>query len=128
MIPFTTFTTPGGEELVVVPRAEFERLTAIAAEVEEDADDLRTYLDAKAAIQAGGFAPFPPDLSALLLEHKSRIEAVRRWRGLTRPELAERAALTVDQLQDIEIARSTPDSSAISRLASALNVAPDWLA
>ena len=33
-------TTPGGEELVVLPRAEFERLTALASAAEEDEADI----------------------------------------------------------------------------------------
>ena len=128
MIPFPTFTTPGGEELVVVPRAEFERLAALAAEAEEDADDLQTYLDAKAAISASGSNPLPPDLSALLLQHKSRLEAVRRWRGLSRQDLADRAGLALEELQEFETSGTAQEAASLARLAAALHVAPDWLA
>jgi hypothetical protein len=96
MIPFPILTTPGGEELVVVPRAEYERLAALAAEAEEDADDARTYLEAKAEFVTSATESYPADLTALFLEHKSRLGAIRRWRGLSLARLRRFACGQLD--------------------------------
>jgi ribosome-binding protein aMBF1 (putative translation factor) len=127
MIPFPILTTPGGEELVVVPRAEYERLAALAAEAEEDADDARTYLEAKAEFVKGGSQSYPADLSALYLQHKSRLGAIRRWRGLSQAELAEKAGVSEKDLADFEAGKRTADGERLARLTSALGVSRDWL-
>jgi len=127
MTPFPTFTTPGGEELVVLPRAEFERLAALAAEAEEDADDVRTYLAAKADFARSGAEPYPADLTALLLEHKSRLGAIRRWRGLSPGALAEKAGVPQGDIADYETGRRQADTETSSRLTKALEVDADWL-
>jgi PHD/YefM family antitoxin component YafN of YafNO toxin-antitoxin module len=46
--------TPGGEELVVLPRAEYEALLARADHEAEDAEDLAIYDGRKAELAAGG--------------------------------------------------------------------------
>jgi ribosome-binding protein aMBF1 (putative translation factor) len=127
MIPFPILKTPGGEELVVVPRAEYERLAALAAEAEEDADDARTYLEAKAEFIKSGSQSYPADLSALYLQHKSRLGAIRRWRGLSQAALAEKAGVPEKQLADFEAGKSMVDVESLARLTAALDVSRDWL-
>jgi hypothetical protein len=46
--------TPSGEELVVLPRAEYEALLARANHKAEDADDVAIYDARKAELGAGG--------------------------------------------------------------------------
>jgi ribosome-binding protein aMBF1 (putative translation factor) len=127
MIPFPILTTPGGEELVVVPRAEYERLAALAAEAEEDADDVRTYLEAKAGFVRSDTESYPADLTALLLEHKSRLGAIRRWRGLSLAGLAEKAGISEHDLTDFEAGRRTADAESFARMSVVLGVNGDWL-
>lgn len=45
--------TPSGEELVVLPRADYEALLAAAAEGDEDADDVALYDARKAELTTG---------------------------------------------------------------------------
>jgi ribosome-binding protein aMBF1 (putative translation factor) len=127
MIPFPILTTPGGEELVVVPRAEYERLAALAAEAEEDADDARTYLEAKAEFVTSATESYPADLTALFLEHKSRLGAIRRWRGLSLAGLAAKAGVSEDDLADFEGGRRTADADSLARVTAVLGVNRDWL-
>jgi len=127
MIPFPILTTPGGEELVVVPRAEYERLAALAAEAEEDADDARTYLEAKEEFARSATESYPADLTALFLEHKSRLGAIRRWRGLSLAGLAEKAGVSENDLEDFEAGRRTADAECLARLTAALGVRGEWL-
>jgi hypothetical protein len=58
--------TPGGEELVVLPRAEYEALLERAGDAAEDADDIAIYDARKAELAKGGVA-LPPEVSAAIL-------------------------------------------------------------
>ena len=51
--------TPGGEELVVLPRGEYEALLERADHEAEDADDVAIY-DARKAELAAGSVVLPP--------------------------------------------------------------------
>ena len=119
--------TPGGEELAILPRAEFDRLAALAAEAEEDAADVAAYDAAKAEFAAGGSIAWPPELSALLVKHKSRLAAVRRWRGLSQAELAAKAGIQQGYLSDLESKRRRGLPATVERLAVALDVPIDWI-
>jgi hypothetical protein len=119
--------TPGGEELAILPRAEFDRLAALAAEAEEDAVDVAAYDAAKAEFAASGSVAWPPELSALLLKHKSRLAAVRRWRGFAQAELAAKAGIQQGYLSDLESRRRRGLPATIGRLALALDVPVDWI-
>jgi len=119
-------TTPGGEELAVLPRAEFDRLSALA-EAEEDAADVAAYIAAKAEFVAGGSVVYPPDLSALLLKHKSRLTAVRKWRAMSQEALAAKVGIKQGYLSDLETGRRKGLPATIERLAKALDVATNWI-
>ena len=127
MIPFQTLKTSAGEELVVISRAEFDRLCALAAEAEEDAADVAAYDTARAEFEAGGSIAFPPDLSQLLLKHKSRLAAMRRWRGLSQAELAAKVEIRQGFLSDLETGRRKGSVATIERLAATLDVPYDWI-
>ena len=64
-------TSPSGDELVVVPRAEFERLTALAAEADEDAADVAAYDAAVAALGVAGDG-------GVVIGHVRRLQAWKR--------------------------------------------------
>jgi transcriptional regulator with XRE-family HTH domain len=70
----------------------------------------------------------PAELSALLLKHKSRLSAVRRWRGLSQAELAAKVAIRQGYLSDLETKRRRGLPTTIERLADALEVPVAWLA
>ena len=120
-------TTPGGEELVLLPRAEYDRLAALAAEAEEDAADAAAYDAAKAEFVAEGAPAFPPELSAMLFATKSRLAAIRKWRGLSQAELAAKAGIQQGYLSDLETKRRSGLAATIERLAEALDVPLAWI-
>jgi ribosome-binding protein aMBF1 (putative translation factor) len=127
VIPFQTLKTPAGEELIVISRAEFDRLCALAAEAEEDAADIAAYDAAKAEFEAAGSIAFPPDLSALLLKHKSRLAATRKWRGFSQADLAAKVEIRQGFLSDLETGRRKGSVATIERLAATLDVPYDWI-
>lgn len=117
--------TPSGEEMVVLPRAEYEALVRAADQAAEDAADIAIYDARKAEMQET--EPFPAELSMAILRGESRLKALRKWRGLTQSELAEKADLTQGFLSDLEARRRTPSAETASRLAEALAVPLDWV-
>jgi ribosome-binding protein aMBF1 (putative translation factor) len=119
--------SPSGDELAVLPRAEYERMAALAHEAEEDSADAAAYVEAKAEWEAEGRPIFPPELSALLLKTKSRLAAIRRWRGLSQEVLAEKAEIEQGFLSDIETGRRSGALATVERLAKALDVPMAWL-
>jgi ribosome-binding protein aMBF1 (putative translation factor) len=123
-----TIKTPSGEELVVLPRADYDRLLTMAAEAEEDLADVSAYDAAVADLAESGASPLPAELSPLLLKYKSRLAAVRRWRGMSQAELAARAGVGQGYLSDLETKRRKGVASTIERLAAALDVPVAWIA
>ena len=119
--------TPSGEEMVVLPRADYEALLTALAEAEEDAEDIAIYDERKAALAEGRDVVLPADLSALVLQHRSLLTALRVWRELSPSDLAARAGLSMDELDDLEERRTARSFDVADRLARALDVDPDWL-
>ena len=81
--------SPSGEELVVLPRAEYEALLERADHEAEDADDVAIYDARKAELAAGG-GVLPPEVSAAILRGDSRRKAIRKWRDETQLHLSSK--------------------------------------
>ena len=122
-----TILTAKGEELVVLSRAEYERLSALAALAEEDAEDVAGYDAAIADLAAGRDERLPAEVSALLLRGASLLSAIRRWRGVTQVELAARAGLSQGYLSDLESGRRKGAKETLEALAKGLDVPAAWL-
>jgi mRNA-degrading endonuclease RelE of RelBE toxin-antitoxin system len=118
--------TPGGEELVVLPRAEYEALVERADQETEDADDVAIYDARKAELAAGGGA-LPPEVSAAILRGESRLKAIRNWRGETQQFLNFKTGIGQGYLSDLENGRRPGTPETIAKLAQALNVPVEWL-
>ena len=120
--------SPSGDELAVLPRADYERLAALADDAAEDAADAAAYIEAKAEWEAEGRPQLPPELSVALLKHKSRLAAIRRWRGLSQETLAGKVEIQQGYLSDLETGRRSGAPATLARLASALEVPVSWIA
>jgi mRNA-degrading endonuclease RelE of RelBE toxin-antitoxin system len=118
---------PSGEELVVLPRAEYEALLERADHEAEDADDVAIY-DARKAELAKGGSLLPPEVSAAILRGDSRLRAIRNWRDMTQTQLEFRTGIGQGYLSDLESGRRKGTPETIATLAKALDVAVEWLA
>ncbi|SIR30028.1 MULTISPECIES: helix-turn-helix domain-containing protein [Acidiphilium] len=118
--------TPAGEELVVLPRAEYEALLERADHETEDADDVAVYDTRKAELAAGGVV-LPPEVSAAILRGESRLRAIRHWRDVTQLHLAFKTDIGQGYLSDLESGRRTGTPETLAKLAQALNVSVEWL-
>lgn len=120
--------TPAGEEMVVLPRAEYEALVAAAEAAEEDAGDVAVYDARKADLALGKSSTLPEAVSRLLLQSNSRLKAIRLWRGMTQTELARRAGIGQGYLSDMESGRRPVSAELLTALATKLDVPAEWIA
>ena len=120
--------SPSGEELVVLPRAEYEALQAAAAGVDEDAEAQALYDARKAALAAGHDSPLPEPVSMLLLRGNSRLKAIRLWREMSQTELADKVGIGQSYLSDLESGRRTGSNDVLRALAERLDVPREWVA
>lgn len=127
MSPPQIIRTPSGDELVVLPRAEYESLLARADREAEDADDVAVYDARKAELAAGGSAVLPPEVSAAILRGDSRLKAIRKWRDETQLHLEVKTGIGQGYLSDLESGRRAGTPETIAKLAQALNVPVEWL-
>jgi hypothetical protein len=115
--------TPSGEELVVLPRAEYE---ALLERADHEAEDAAIYDARKAELAAGGVM-LPPEVSAAILRGDSRLKAIRKWRDETQLHLESVTGIGQGYLSDLESGRRTGTPETIAKLAQALNVPVEWL-
>jgi len=118
--------SPSGEEMVVIPRAEYEALLERADHDAEDAEDVAIYDARKAELAAGGLV-LPAEVSAAVLRGESRLRAIRNWRDVTQVYLARKTNIGQGYLSDLESGRRTGTPETIAKLARALDVPVAWL-
>lgn len=119
--------TPAGEELVVLPRAEYEALRERADHDDEDAEDIALYDARKAALTPRG-GVLPPEVSAAILRGDRRMKAIRNWRGMTQASLATQTGIGQGYLSDLESGRRAGTPETIAKIAQALAAPVEWLA
>jgi len=118
--------TPSGEELVVLPRKEYEALLERADHEAEDADDIAIYDARKSELTSGGII-LPAEVSAAMLRGDSRLKAIRHWRNVTQMYLSDKAGLGQGYLSDLESGRRTGTPETMAKLAEVLNIPADWI-
>ena len=95
--------TTGGEELAILPKNEYERLVALAAD--EDAGTSRIVRRTRAALAAGHETLLPKTVVDRLADGENPIRVLREWRELTQAELALKSGMTQGYLSDLETGR-----------------------
>jgi DNA-binding XRE family transcriptional regulator len=117
--------TPSGEEMVIIPRAEYEAL--LAAAHNEDQDDVAIYDIRKAELAAGRSSLLPRPVGEAMLKGDSLLRALRRWRDITQTELAAKAGVGQGYVSDLENRRRAGAPDTLRRLAIALDAPLEWL-
>ena len=116
--------TPNGEEMVLLPRDEYEDLLAAAfpmSEEEEDAADVAIYDQRKAELAASGGALLPAEVSAAVLHGDSPLKALRKWRDMTQQELSSRTGIGQGYISDLESRRRKGTDETLALIAKALD-------
>ena len=123
--------TPRGE-VAILPRKEYERLAARAAEMDEDAGTARIVARAREEIADSGVL-LPKDVADRLADGENPIRVLREWRerdrpdGMTQMYLSFKTGLSQGYISDIETGRRTGTVSALRLIADVLEVPLDLL-
>lgn len=123
MSRLNAFTTPGGEEMVILSRADFDRLAAAS----EALADVAAYDEVKGRLAAGEDEMVPAAVVDAILAGEHPIRVWRRHRGLAVNELAEKASLSQGYLSQIETGRRQGQVDVLKRISEALAVTVDDL-
>lgn len=123
--------TPRGE-VAILPREEYERLAAKAAEADEDAGTARIVSRARREVADGG-PLLPKDVVDRLANGENPVRVLREWRerdsseGMTQMYLSFKTNLSQGYISDIETGRRKGTAAALRLIANALNVPLDLL-
>jgi DNA-binding XRE family transcriptional regulator len=119
--------TPGGDDLAVLPRNEYDRLIALAAEAQEDAAASRIVRNSTRALKEGREVVLPKAIVDRLADGENAIRVIREWRGMIQSELAVAAGISQNYLSEIENGRRKGPAELQKKFARALGVPVDLL-
>jgi ribosome-binding protein aMBF1 (putative translation factor) len=112
-----------GEDLVVIPRREYEALLARAGDdAAEDVATARIIAATDAKIARGEDVALPAAVWNAIESGEHPVRAIRNHRGLTHAEVAKRAALREGYIADIEAGRRRGSAASLKAIATALDV------
>tara|TARA_R110002020_G_scaffold15140_63_gene53507 strand:+ start:2834 stop:3217 length:384 start_codon:yes stop_codon:yes gene_type:complete len=124
MTDYPTIITPGGEELVLVPRADFE---ALIAERNEDARDIVLADTIVAGVRNGDMATLSETEADILLAAPTALSGWRKIRGLTQVSLSAEAGISQNYLSELERGKRGGTTDVLAKLARVLRVRIDDL-
>ena len=124
MTHVTYIKTPGGEELAVLPRAEYEALLRARDELAGDVAEARA---AFAAADSGEDEGLTADEVEALAAAVSPLAFWMQKRGITQAELAARADLSQPFVSKIVRREAAGSIETLRRIANVLGVAVDDL-
>lgn len=119
--------TPGGEDLAVLPRNEYERLVALAAEAQEDAVASRIVRNSTRALKEGREVALPKAVADRLADGDNAVRVIREWRDMIQGELAVAVGISQNYLSEIETGRRKGPAGLQKKFARALGVPIDLL-
>ena len=111
------FKTMGGEELAILPKSEYERLTA---RIGEDEGTARIVRRTRAALAAGHEIRLPKTVVDRLAAGQNPIRVLREWRDMTQAELAASAGITQGYLSELEAGKRKGPVALHQKIARAL--------
>ena len=114
-----TITTPGGEKLVVLSLAEYEKLV--------DRADVAKAKKVKADIAAGRDELVPAEIVNRILDGENKVRVWRAYRGMSARDLAAATELSAPYISEIESGKKDGSVSAMKKIAEALKVDLDDL-
>ena len=124
MTEITRFKTPSGDEMVVLPAAEYSRLINAL----EMAEDVAAYDEFHRKLTAGEEELVPNEMVGRILAGESRVRVWREHRGMSVKALAEAAGVTPAYLSQVETGKRDGTIETYRKLAAALRVTLDDLA
>lgn len=114
-----TITTPSGEELIVLAKAEYEALI--------DKADIAKADKIMADIAAGREEVVPSEVVRRLISGENKVRVWREHRGMSGRELAAAAGVSAPFISEIETGKKEGSVSVMKKIAEALKLDIDDL-
>lgn len=114
-----SFTTPNGEEMVVLSRAEYEALLKLEDRI-EDLEDLLAVRAHQARVAAGQDESIPGEFVHRLIDRENPIRVWRDYRGLSGKDLAAAAGISAAYLSELETGKKEGSIAVYRAIAKAL--------
>ena len=118
-----TLTTAGGERLIVLSEADYDRLVAAA----EDAEDMAMVAEFRRKLAIGEEEFLPTAFVDRMLAGENLVRLWREHRTMTSSALAKRAGVAQSYLSEIETGKKDGGIRTMKKLADALGVTLDDL-
>ena len=119
--------TPGGGDLAVLPRVEYDRLVALAADAQEDAAASRIVRNSTRALKEGREFMLPKSVADRLANSDNAVRVIREWREMIQGELAAAVGISQNYLSGIETGQRRGPAELQKKFARALGVPVDLL-
>lgn len=118
-----TFKTPSGDEMVILPRAEYDQLI----EGNEMAQDVAAFDRFKERLASGEEELMPAEFANRIIDGESPLRVWRQFRGVSSKDLAEKAGISIAYLSEIETGKKDGSISVMKRIVDALKLTLDDL-
>jgi phytoene/squalene synthetase len=115
------FKKTGKGEIAILPRKEYEKLAAKAAEADEDMGTARLIARARRDI-AAGIPLIPKKIADRIAKGENALRVLREWRDVTQLELEFKTDIGQSYISDMENGRRKGTAAALKKIADALNV------
>jgi len=114
-------------EVAILPRKDYEALTAKAREADEDIGTARLVARARREIAAG--APLiPKEVVDRIAAGENALRVLREWRGKTQLYVSHRTSIGQGYISDLENGRRKGTVAALKKIADVLKVPLDLIA
>ena len=110
--------TPAGDDLVILPKSDYERLVELA----EDQLDAAAAREMLRLVQTGEEEVFPREVTNRLIDGENPTKVFREYRGLTQAQLADKVGTNKVYISQIERGERQGSLSLLRKLADALRV------
>mgnify|MGYP003410295909 CR=1 FL=1 len=117
--------TPKGE-VAILPRKDYEKLVAKAAEADEDAGTASLVARARKDV-AAGTPLLPREVVDRLANGENPVKVLREWRDVTQMHLSLKTDISQSHISDIESGRRIGTPATLRAIAAALKVPLDLL-
>ena len=119
--------TQDGGDLAILPRADYDRLVALAAEAQEDVAASRIVRDSLRAVKEGRDVLLPRKVVDRLTSGENPVRVIREWREMIQGELAVAVGISPNYLSEIENGHRKGPAVLQKKFARALGVPIDLL-
>jgi DNA-binding XRE family transcriptional regulator len=116
-----SFRTPNGDEMVILPRAEYDQLV----EASEMAQDVAALDRFKAQLASGDEERVPAEFVNRILDGENPLRVWRQYRKMSARKLAAEAGISAAYLSEIETGKKDGSLSVMKHIAEILNVSLD---